>query len=441
VLVAIAASPLFPVGLGRLAETEVGVHVDAATFALVGGGLCVALGALTAVLAWTSTSRRTTAVRPAHRGRSQVVAWSSPVSTFARHLAFPRAPRAARVSATSTAFGLALAVAGLLAALTVQTSVGATVASPERWGWNWDSAVELDDAVPVAEIVERADVQAAALGTIAKIELDGRQAGGFALEPVRGDLRFTIVRGRLPVSGDEVALGAETLSELGVDVGDTVTDASGGELAVVGTVVIPPNFDSADTDRGAVLTPAGLDAALVGDGYDALLLRYEPGVDRLSVEAELAEGGARLTVVRPPGALANVQSTTWITQVLAAYFALLGLAGLAHGIVVSTRRSRGDTAVVTTLGFERTEVRRSVVLQATFLTAVGLVAGVPIGLVLGRAAWRWVVDGIGVIELAATPVAAALALVPLAVALAALVAIVPAWSAARRRPALDLRAE
>jgi hypothetical protein len=66
---------------------------------------------------------------------------------------------------------------------------------------------------------------------------------------------------------------------------------------------------------------------------------------------------------------------------------------------------------------------------------------VPIGLVLGRAAWRWVVDGIGVIELAATPVAAALALVPLAVALAALVAIVPAWSAARRRPALDLRAE
>ncbi len=67
--------------------------------------------------------------------------------------------------------------------------------------------------------------------------------------------------------------------------------------------------------------------------------------------------------------------------------------------------------------------------------------GLPLGDVLGRWAWNLFAEQLGVVPEAVTPVPLLLLIVPGAIALANLVAIVPGRIAARTRPALVLRAE
>jgi ABC-type antimicrobial peptide transport system permease subunit len=59
--------------------------------------------------------------------------------------------------------------------------------------------------------------------------------------------------------------------------------------------------------------------------------------------------------------------------------------GLALGAAV--RRHRRELAVLAALGFTSRDVGRTVVWQATTTMLVGLVIGVPVGIVVGRRLW------------------------------------------------------
>ena len=75
------------------------------------------------------------------------------------------------------------------------------------------------------------------------------------------------------------------------------------------------------------------------------------------------------------------------------------------------------------------------------LTGLAVLAGLPLGVVAGRWAWVLVADRLGVVPVSVVPTLI-LTLVALSTVLAAnLVAAVPAWLAARTRPAIVLRAE
>jgi hypothetical protein len=63
----------------------------------------------------------------------------------------------------------------------------------------------------------------------------------------------------------------------------------------------------------------------------------------------------------------------------------------------------------------------------------------PLGLVVGRAAWQLVADGLGVAPAIENPVIALLVVVPLALLLVNLVALIPARAASRTQPAVALR--
>ena len=78
---------------------------------------------------------------------------------------------------------------------------------------------------------------------------------------------------------------------------------------------------------------------------------------------------------------------------------------------------------------------------AVTIVGIGLLLGVPLGLGLGRLLWHETADAIGVAGDVDVPVAALVALVPGALALAVLVAVVPSVRAARVRPAEVLRAD
>jgi ABC-type antimicrobial peptide transport system permease subunit len=93
-----------------------------------------------------------------------------------------------------------------------------------------------------------------------------------------------------------------------------------------------------------------------------------------------------------------------------------------------------------TLGFLRAQVRRTVTWQATTVAAIAVAAGMPLGIAAGRSLWNVVATELGTHPEPVTP-EALLVLVPGALAVAYLVAALPARLASRISPALALRAE
>jgi hypothetical protein len=86
-------------------------------------------------------------------------------------------------------------------------------------------------------------------------------------------------------------------------------------------------------------------------------------------------------------------------------------------------------------------VGRTVAWQATTLAVVALAAAVPLGVAVGRTAWRLFADQLGVIPDVSTPVVLLALVVPATVLLANLISIGPAVAAMRTHPAAVLREE
>ena len=123
------------------------------------------------------------------------------------------------------------------------------------------------------------------------------------------------------------------------------------------------------------------------------------------------------------------------------FVAVAATAGIGYALVTAVRRRRRELAVLKTLGFRRRQIRATVGWQASTVTMVGLVIGIPLGIVVGRFAWRLVADGLGVSTATSVPALAVIALVPAALILVDFIAALPARAAARTRPAVVLRSE
>ena len=114
---------------------------------------------------------------------------------------------------------------------------------------------------------------------------------------------------------------------------------------------------------------------------------------------------------------------------------------LAQALLSSIRRRNRDLAILKTLGFERRDVRATVAWQATTVAAIGLLVGLPLGVLLGRFAWNLFATELGVVSEPVAPAVSAFLVIPATLLLANLVALLPGRIAARTRPALVLRAE
>jgi ABC-type lipoprotein release transport system permease subunit len=97
--------------------------------------------------------------------------------------------------------------------------------------------------------------------------------------------------------------------------------------------------------------------------------------------------------------------------------------------------------VLKSLGFVRRQVFAAVAWQATTFAAVACLFGLPLGVAAGRWAWVLVNRGLGSAAGPVTPTLAVLALVPVTILLANLLAALPARAAAATRPAQVLRSE
>jgi len=210
-------------------------------------------------------------------------------------------------------------------------------------------------------------------------------------------------------------------------------------------VVLPKLGDPQPLADGALFTNDGLTA--LRDPHDGnysryLLGRYAPGADRRAFAHRVLAVPIRGEVTGPavPPEVDRMQQIRWFPAALAALLGGLALVAVGHALVTTVRRRRRELAVLKTLGFDRRQVRLSIAWQATTLAVVGLLVGIPLGVLVGTVAWRLVANGLGVAPIAVLPVAVAL-LIPAVILPVNLVAYFPARAAARTRPAVALQTE
>jgi hypothetical protein len=283
------------------------------------------------------------------------------------------------------------------------------------------------------------------------IEIDGQASTAWGFRrPVKGSVEPAIVSGRAPKGANEIALGAATLNGLGKSIGDSVRaqgPRGAGRYRVVGRAVFPRLDSPQAIASGAVFSGAGLDRVLdphdPENGSPYLVIRAVPGANLTELERRI---NAIPNLDRPFGPSVpleanRIQEVNWLTAAIAALLAVLALLAVGHALVTSVRRSRHQLAILKTLGFDRAQVRGAVAWQASTLGVVGMVVGIPAGLVVGSVAWRLVADGLGVSTTATVPLLAVVATAAGALLAVNLLAFLPARSAAGTRPAVALHAE
>lgn len=454
--VAIAGSVFMPIGVARRAEPTPGVDID---LSVLGPGLLVvvlllSLGALASAWRLSSPHAAALAARgadaPLRQSMGAVVAakagWSPPAVLGITMALEPGRGRTA-VPVRPALAGAVLGITGVVAALTFGSSLDHLVTTPAAYGWNWSVSPDLfeGDAEAIAESNAVRDVGKLLFRQTA---VQGQAIDGLAVQPVKGSPSLTVLDGRMPAAPDEVALGPKTLGDFHVAIGDRVSvatnDDSNRQVTVVGEVLFPV-FDENPFNAGVAFHPDLLGEVARSDGFGASLVKFAPGVT-------MAEGEAAVAAVAPdslsvyaypskPSDVANLDQVRSIPLALAGFLVLIAVAAVGHALITSVRRRRRDIGIVRSLGFRRRQVLTTVAVQSTTLVVVGLLLGIPLGMVAGRAAWSLVANELGVGTSPTVPVGILLVLVPGALIAAMAMAMWPAQAAARVRAAEALRAE
>lgn len=438
-VVALVGARLGPPGaVGRL-EPEPGWWPQPAPIVLGAAGVALAVAGAAAVTARRAgpSTRRPTSARPASTAWSRLVPWRSAWGLAGGAFALGRGGRARGVPVRASLVGAVVGVAGLAAGLTVGASLDRLVATPERWGWAGDLVViDATDEI-VAGLRDDGRIDAVAYITSSSVRLGDEQVAAHTVEPVVGELGWTMLAGRAPAAPDEVVLGTRQADRLDVAVGASVP-LGGGRAEVVGVGIGPPLAGERLGDS-VLLTPAGLQSATRQQGFREAMVRAVPGVDRDELAGDLA---ARYEVEPRalPAEVRDLAELGALPDLLGAFLAALGAVALVHALAVATRRHDVDLAVLRALGSTAAQAAGAVVAMAVTTVAVGVAVGLPLGWATARLVWGEVAGGAGVAGDVVVPLSVAAAAVA-ALGAAVLLAVVPARRAVRVPPSRLLRAE
>jgi ABC-type lipoprotein release transport system permease subunit len=467
-LLAVAFSPLAPVGRVRTLEPAPGIDVD---WTVIGLG-CAAL-ALVIVAGLLTRRRRDVDPAVGSVTAPGIALRAHPVASAGLHLAIG-STRSVRRTYWTTFLVTALAIVLIVGGVTFISSLDRLTGDPARYGFGWDLATRnAFGQVPPEALIEQfgedEDIEGIAAGSVRNIVINGSHAvPGLALVPVTDSFWPTLAAGRLPRAPDEALVGRETLDAIDADIGDTITIAADArstsittEVEIVGQAVFAPielaGFDPPRLDVGialdlalvASLDPEGEDAIFersslpdqvyfdLKDGVEAaeIVERYPQGIpDQLGVPTEWLLSVAPAEVIESNRALPLLWGA--ITPL-----ALIVLATVAHAQLSLVRRRQRDYAVLKALGFTRGQVRATVAWQATATVLLPIFVAIPVGIAAGRSGWSAFARLIGVIDAPVVPVLAVAACGALALLLVNAVCLGPAGVAARVDPAVTLRSD
>ncbi|MCE9623431.1 MAG: hypothetical protein K8R99_13915 [Actinomycetia bacterium] len=409
---AVVLSDRFPIGIGRQLEIERGRQVNVAVVVGGGVGVVVALvvgGSLLARLAGLRT-------RPSVALRSRRVLGTGRLPLHASIGA--RLAAGGRDDGRSRSSSVIASLATGVAATAIVIAVSAWLAgtnhlynSPSARGWQWDVAVgnvnfPLDDAT--LDAVTNSPLVAAATSIgYGQATLNGLSTEVLAFDPA-GDAPPETLRGRLPITPSEIALGAALLRKLDVAIGDSVTlsladsefvvpPSVGGELTltVVGESVSPVFGESDIADIGVVTFQAIADAN--GNAAPCLVMVDVAGPDvTANLDALLAPLSEEVHSDVVPARVVNLHGVRSLPDLGRSLAGVLGLIAIAATLVTPARTNRKKLAVLSALGLDRKGRRLVASWQGLFTATAVLLMGIPLGLGLGAAWWRDVTADLGV---------------------------------------------
>jgi ABC-type lipoprotein release transport system permease subunit len=478
VALAAALSPLTPVGEARLAAADPGtVSVDPLV-TLVGVPAVVAAVLLLSV--WPAI-RHARPARPeplppaGGLARSVVRAVASagapPSVLIGVRYAFERGRGRTPVPVGSALLGTVLAVTALSATAVFGASLTRLINSPALYGAPYEVKFSNEGTGsgaaltgPLLDSLRRDPaIDRVTVAADAEINVNGRHVRAVAVTAARGPALISGVDGRLPRGDQDIMLGAATLRGVRAGAGDqvrvTVNDPVTGAartttFRVTGRASFAPSFGTGGFGSGAALTVSALLHAQCPDGGPACLRKARQGliysvlvhaVPGPSGAAALArytsQYGAYLAGPDQPTELINFGESVSFPLLFGVALSLFGAATLVHLLLVSVRRRRAEAGLLKVLGFVRRQLAAVISWQATAIILVGVVAGVPLGIVAGKVAWRLFATNFGVVPVAVVQAVPLVLLAATALAAANLLAVLPALLAGRARPADLLRAE
>jgi putative ABC transport system permease protein len=461
----VLASPVAPIGPLHELDPGQGFGLDLTVAVL---GVLVVVVTILIVTA-ASSSARVRTLRPAVRRAPWFTALpGSPVTTAGLSLALrteegrTRGWRAAAATTVATT-GLALCGAFVVSAL-------ALIETPASYGFDADVLAlnaygdqSQDDLQRI--FGARDDVVAATAFTTGSFLVDGRAVPGLAATAVKDELVPTVLRGRAPRAGDEIVVGADTLEDIGADVGDVVpvrlldvsldrrpgTGRTEG-LRIVGVVTFPPVAQiGTDMPRLGVGVLVTREAFLRMGGLPAnqpelTIARITGGTDPATVIAANPEGFQDLartatvwfTDARPAELRQLDAARSYLVGALVVGFVIL-VAVFVHALWTRVQANRRDLAVLQVIGCTSGQRDAITAWQAAPFVVGSAALGVPLGLLLGRVVYRWFAQSLAVVADETISPALVGALV-VAVIVAAVVASAVAMLGVRRsRAAVILR--
>ncbi len=224
---------------------------------------------------------------------------------------------------------------------------------------------------------------------------------------------------------------------------------------VVAQVSFPVIGGAVSLGSGAVLTTAGyLDtvcsqgatrpactaAALATTNGGGVLVRFASGPQgTAAINRYLKRYRSAAALSVTPTSLINFGEAVNFPLIFGAMLAVVGAATLAHLLVVSVARRRQEIGLLKVLGFVNRQIAAAVAWQAMTLALIGIIIGVPLGVVVGRAIWTAFANNLGAVPVSVVPIWLVGLLVGGVVVVANLLAIGPALVATRSKPARLLR--
>src|SRR5579863_2274948 len=485
-VVAVALSPLSPLGPVRSVYPYGGISYDWTVLGLGAAGFVLVLGVLTVALAyggaarWRAVARGRAADHASHVVHAASVVGLPPSAIAGTRFALEPGRGTYAVPVRSTIFGAVLAVVLLVTTLTFGNSLQTLVSHPSLYGWNWNYAINGSNRVPpqaISALQRDPDVQSFSGWQYNAAGADGLSVPFLA---TTGPVPLTppILSGHALETSHDIVLGPSTLAQLHKRVGDTVVASYGApadypvyvpptKLRIVGTATFPA-FGSAlsvhtSMGTGAWISfgilPSAMSRALSSpiptlNGPNVVFVKLRPSVaasaGRANLERIVAlanrvlakyQNTVDLLGVQRPAEIVNYRSMGATPSLLAGGLALGALVALGVTLSSSVRRRRRDLALLKALGFTRRQLAATVAWQGSIAAAIGILVGVPSGIAIGRWLWILFAGSIAAVPDPTVPVLAVVAVGAGALVVANAVAAWPGRTAGHTPVAIVLHAE
>ena len=492
VIVGVLMSPLGPIGPVRSVYPYRGIGFDWTVLGISFAFFVLAIGGVATVLALRQSRRFAQRKKPfTASGGSRlaaVLARAGLALTAVVGVRFALEPGRDRdaVPVRSALVGAALAVTIVVATLTFGSGLSTLITHPSLYGWNWNYAIIGPQDVPPQSttLLNRDRLVAAWSGeSFANVQIDGVTVPALIAKP-HAAVAPPLLSGHEVDAANQIVLGAQTMAELHKHLGDTVTGGYGAPqdapvyvppttLTIVGTATFPaigPSLSLHPSMGVGAVIPQGIESPAMKkflsapyatlNGPKIVLVRLRRGVTPAAGKASLekiVEAGNKAFLAVPngvavgdnvvllgvqyPAEIENYRSIGATPATLALALAAGAVVALAFTLNASVRKRRRDLAMLRALGFTGRQLRTVVVWQASVNGLVGVVAGIPLGILAGRWLWTLFARHIDAVPEPTIPVVSLVIVALVTMVLANAVAAFPGRSAAHTSTARVLRGE